>query len=416
MIRKLRARFVCVNMIIVTAMLLVIFGLVVRFTQENLNRQSHQAMESLLSAEGLSLGRPWEGTREIQLPYFMVSISPVGDLLATTGGYFDLSDTQQVAQMILLAQSSGEDTGLLQDYNLRFQRQITPLGQTIVFLDISSQKATMTSLVKNCLFIGLLSLGAFFLVSLVLARWAIRPVEKAWTQQRQFVADASHELKTPLTVIMTNAELLQSPDYTQEERGRFTANILAMSHQMRGLVEGLLELARVDNGAVKTAFTTVNFTELICNALLPFEPVYFEKGLDLDSQVAPGLWVSGSQRHLSQVLDILLDNAAKYSTPGGHVFLAAGRQGSHILLSVASPGEAISREDLERIFQRFYRRDEARKLEHSYGLGLAIAKAIVNDHDGKIWAESRDGINTFFVQLPAREQKITLPGTEMQKK
>ena len=400
MIRRLRTRFICVNMAIVTAMLLVIFGFVLHFTQENLDRQGSQIIQGLLSSDRIALGRLGEGSGDVQLPYFRVTISPGGDLLATSGGYFDLSDTQKVLEMILLAQSSGEDTGLLKDYDLRFRREITPLGQTIVFLDVSSQKAAMASLVKNCLFIGLLSLVAFFLVSVALARWAIRPVEKAWNQQRQFVADASHELKTPLTVIMTNAELLQSPEYSPQEKAHFCGNILTMSHQMRGLVEGLLELARVDNGAVKTAFARLNLSELAEDALLPFEPVYFENGLTLGSQVEEALWVNGSDRHLRQVLDILLDNAAKYSTPGGSVFLSVRRQGNCALVSVASPGETLSREDLEKIFQRFYRRDPARKMEHSYGLGLAIAQAIVADHGGKIWAESREGINTFFVQLP----------------
>ncbi len=401
MIRKLRMRFVCINMTIVALMLTVIFTMVLHFTQENLERQSQRAMESLLQADRITLGRLGETGQEVQLPYFMVTISPGGDLLATAGGYFDLSDQETVLKMILLAQSSGEDTGLLKGYNLRFQRRTTPFSQTIVFVDVSSQRATMSSLLKSCAVIGLLGMAGFFGISLLLARWAIKPVEKAWNQQRQFVADASHELKTPLTVIMTNAELLQSGGYDRQEQDRFTASILAMTQQMRGLVEGLLELARVDNGAVKTAFTQVDFSELTENALLPFEPVYFEKGLTLTGHVEPGLRVNGSPRHLNQVVDILLDNAAKYSSPAGEVVVEARRQGNHCLLTVASPGDPIRREDLKKIFQRFYRIDTARKMEHSYGLGLAIASSIVSDHDGKIWADSRDGVNTFFVQLPS---------------
>ena len=276
-----------------------------------------------------------------------------------------------------------------------------PFGEAMVFVDISSEIATMENLVKTCVFIGIISFSVFLGLSFWLARWAVKPVETAWNQQRQFVADASHELKTPLTVIMTNAELLQSPEYTDADRRRFSDSILTMSHQMRGLVESLLELARVDNGAAKMVFSEFDFSEQVSDGLLPFEPVYFEKELLLESEIEEGLKVKGSQAHLRQVLDILLDNAAKYASPQGTVTVKLKRQGSHCLLSVANPGEQISKEDLKNIFKRFYRIDKVRSMNHSYGLGLSIADSIVKEHGGRIWAESAEGINTFFVQLTA---------------
>ena len=259
----------------------------------------------------------------------------------------------------------------------------------------------MRSLTNTCVIIGVLSFAVFLGLSFLLARWAVKPVETAWNQQRQFVADASHELKTPLTVILTNAELLQEPEYDEQARSRFVDSIMTMSHQMRGLVESLLELARVDNGGQNMVFFRLNFSELVSDALLPFEPVYFEKGLTLESNVEENLFVKGSQQHLKQVADILLDNASKYASADSTVRVILRRQGSHCLLSVASAGDAISKEDLKNIFKRFYRMDKARSMNHSYGLGLSIADSIVSKHGGKIWAESADGVNTFFVQLPA---------------
>lgn len=401
MIKRLRVKFVCINMVIVTLMLLVIFGMVLHFTRDNLEEQSLRTMQTLMDSNPSQLWRPGEVLGEVQLPFFLVSINRSGELTAASGGYYDLSDKDAILEIILLAVETGGETGLLSQYNLRFCKKATPFGQSIVFVDISSELATMRSLVKSCVFIGLVSLSLFLGLSFLLAQWAIRPVEKAWNQQRQFVADASHELKTPLTVIMTNAELLQSPDYSEAERGRFTDSILTMSHQMRGLVESLLELARVDNGAAKMVFSPLNFSELVADGLLPFEPVYFEKELVLESEIEDGLRVKGSQAHLKQVLDILLDNAAKYSTPQGTVTVRAKRQGGHCLLSVSSPGTPISKEDLKNIFKRFYRIDKARSMNHSYGLGLSIADSIIKEHGGKIWAESTDGVNTFFVQLAA---------------
>lgn len=401
MIKRLRIKFVCINMTIVTAMLLVIFGMVLQFTQENLENQSIRMMQNVAENERVQPGRPGEGREEVQLPFFFVTIDFRGEMTAASGGYYDLSDEEQVLQIIQQARNTDAETGILKEYKMRFQKRTMPFGEAMVFVDISSEIATMENLVKTCVFIGIISFSVFLGLSFWLARWAVKPVETAWNQQRQFVADASHELKTPLTVIMTNAELLQSPEYTDADRRRFSDSILTMSHQMRGLVESLLELARVDNGAAKMVFSEFDFSEQVSDGLLPFEPVYFEKELLLESEIEEGLKVKGSQAHLRQVLDILLDNAAKYASPQGTVTVKLKRQGSHCLLSVANPGEQISKEDLKNIFKRFYRIDKVRSMNHSYGLGLSIADSIVKEHGGRIWAESAEGINTFFVQLTA---------------
>ena len=310
MIKRLRIKFICINMTIVTAMLLVIFGMVLQFTRSNLEVQSIRMMQNV-SENRIQLGRPGERNEEVQLPYFFVNVNPWGELVATSGGYYDLSDKAKILEIVQLAQAADAQIGVLKDYNLRFSKKSTPFGQSIVFVDISSELATIESLVKSCIFIGIISFSVFLGISFLLARWAVKPVDKAWTQQRQFVADASHELKTPLTVIMTNAELLQSPGYDETERMRFVDSIMTMSQQMRGLVESLLELARVDNGSAKMVFSELDMSELVRDGLLPFEPVYFEKELELQSDIEEGIRVKGSQSHLKQVLDILLDNAAK---------------------------------------------------------------------------------------------------------
>ena len=361
MIRRLRVKFICINMAVVTVMLLAILGMLLHFTHDNLEQQSIRVMQSVM-ADRASPGRPGEFPRQAQLPYFYVSVNTLGELSASFGGYYDLTDTAAIQQIITLALNSGEDTGILKDYSLRFQKRTTPFGQTIVFVDMSSELATMRSLTNTCIGIGVLGFAVFLGLSFLLARWAVKPVETAWNQQRQFVADASHELKTPLTVILTNAELLQEPEYNEQARSRFVDSIMTMSHQMRGLVESLLELARADNGGQNLVFSRLNFSELVSDALLPFEPVYFEKGLTLDSGVEENLFVKGSQQHLKQVADILLDNAAKYASPDSTVRVILRRQGSHCLLSVASAGDAISKEDLKNIFKRFYRMDKARSM------------------------------------------------------
>ena len=399
MLKKLRTKIVCILMVTVTVMLAIIFGLVIHFTGNALEAQSIQMMQYIAS-NPMQLGSPGEISEDMRLPFFTVQVSRRGEVMAIGGGFSDFSDEEGILEITKAALAAQEQTGVLEAYNLRYLKTSKLAGYTIVFADMSSEKNTMGGLVRSCILIGLICFALFLGVSLLLARWAVKPVSQAWDQQRQFVADASHELKTPLTVIMTNAELLQSGEYDEQARQQFSGSILTMSRQMRGLVEGLLELARVDNGAVKTKFAALDYSELVQNSMLPFEPLYFEKGLILETGIEAGVWLKGSESHLHQVVDILLDNAMKYTTPGGTVRVGMRRQGSHALLSVAGPGEAISPEDLKNIFKRFYRIDKARSRDGSYGLGLSIAQSIVSEHRGRIWADSRDGINTFLVQLP----------------
>ena len=400
MLKRLRIKFVCTNMMIVTIMLCVIFALVLNFTHTNLEEQSIQMMQRI-AADPWQMGRPGEMPEQVRLPYFALQIGPKGEVVTSGGDYYDLSDQELLTELINTSLESKQQTGVLPEYNLRFYRVVTPMSQNIVFADISSEISTMNNLFRTCLIIGVIGFLAFLLISLFLARWAVKPVEKAWDQQRQFVADASHELKTPLTVITTNAELLQSPACSEADRAQFSDNILTMSHQMRGLTESLLELARVDNGTVNMTFAETDLSQLVESASLPFEAVFFEKELVFETQVQAGIRAKVSESHIHQVVDILLDNAQKYASPRARVQLELRKSGrGECILSVSNGGDPISKENLKNIFKRFYRVDSARSMNHSYGLGLSIAQTIVQAHKGKIWAESKDGINTFLVQLP----------------
>lgn len=402
MLRKLKVKFVCVNMLIVTLMLLVIFGMVFHFIRISLEQQCLELMEQLAQDPFRDV-MPGERRGDIQLPYFVLQLGRSGDLTAVSGGYYELNDEVFLTEMIETVVASGQRTGTIEKYSLRFCRVINPMNQRIVFVDISSQRAVLKSLVETCALLGLLSCGVFLGVSMLLARWAVKPVDQAWQQQKQFVADASHELKTPLTVITTNAQMLSQPDFDQGQKSRFVSSILTMSGQMRALVEDMLELARADSGQSREDFQPLDFSALISDCLLPFEPVFFEKQLALESGVEPGICLRGRERQLRQMADILLDNAGKYSLPGGPVTLRLCRQGGRrCLLTVSNPAPEMSREECRNVFKRFYRADKARSSSGSYGLGLSIAESIVSAHGGNISCAYAAGKVTFSVTLPIK--------------
>ncbi len=399
MTKKLRYQFVAITMSIVTIMLCIIMFLIYFFTKLNLENNSINMMQNIASHPFL-LHLPNEMQDDIRLPYFTLQLNIQGDLIATGGGYYDLSDKNFLLDLIDSTFSSSDHIGIIEEYNLRFFRTNTAGSQTLVYADISNELTILNNLIRNCILIGMLCFLIFLAISFLLASWVIKPVDKAWKQQRQFIADASHELKTPLTVIMTNAELMQNPDYDETDKSTFAASILVMSRQMRNLVEQMLGLARTDDVQHNVIFSSVDFSRLVSDAVLPFEPIFFEKGLTLHTEISENIKVNGDAAQLRQVLDILLDNAQKYSCEKGTTWVTLQRHGKgHCLLSVADEGEEIPANDLNNLFKRFYRADKARSRTGSFGLGLSIAETIIVRHKGKIWVESKNRINTFFVQL-----------------
>lgn len=398
MIRRLQIKFIIINMVMVTAMLCVIFGLVYNSTRRNLENESINMMMSI-AANPFQLDRPSRQSPDLKLPYFSILLNPRGDVISTGGGYYDLSDQAFLKDLIEKTATNRQETGVLDEYSLRFCRVGTPRGLVLVFADMSSENNTLHSLIRSSALTGLFSFLVFLGISIFLSRWAVKPVAEAWTQQKQFVADASHELKTPLTVIMTNAELLQDGNYTQEERERFSHAILLMSRQMKQLVENMLELARTDANQNKLHMQPVNLSALVLDTAISFEGVFVEKGLCVESDVEPGITVTGNEHALQQVTDILLDNAQKYSAPGGTTNIRLCSTQGKCQITVSNPGTPLSADERKKIFRRFYRADKVRSRNGSFGLGLSIAESIISQHKGKIWVESKDGINTFVVEL-----------------
>lgn len=402
MIRRLRRKFVLVNMTFVTLLLAAVFAVIVQTTQNHLEETSLRAMEQA-ALEPSGPGRPGQRPAERSVPCFSLRLNPRGEMTASGDGYFDLSDEGWLRAILEAALEEGGQAGVLEDYRLRYRVTGPPDRAVLVFADMSGELQTMRSLLRTCLLAGCAAFLGFLGVSVLLSKWTAAPVERAWVQQRQFVADASHELKTPLAVILTNAELLQDGPEDGASRKRFTENILTAARQMRTLVESLLELARAE-AAPETA-VAVDLSRAVQDALLPFEPVFFEEGLELDSDIAENLEIRGFEGQMQQVVGILLDNARKYGEPGGVVSVQLKACGRNCLLTVTSPGAPLSEQERRDVFKRFYRASPERGEEGGYGLGLAIAQGVVARHGGKIWAESGEHCNTFCIRLPAVREK-----------
>ncbi|MCQ2406762.1 MAG: HAMP domain-containing histidine kinase, partial [Oscillospiraceae bacterium] len=340
-------------------------------------------------------------TVDIVVPFFAVSLDDDGNIKNKCSYYFDISDDSALKEYVLRALSSGENKGVLQGEMLRFLVIRNADGMRIAFADTTGEHEILNNLIKMIIIVGIASELILFFISFFLSTLVVKPVDNAWKQQHRFVSDVSHELKTPLTVIMTNAELLSNGFIDSESGKRYVRNITIMSKRMHNLVDSLLELARAENTTMKTVGNETDISEVVLDSLLPFEPLFYENGLRLETEIEEGIFAPIIPDKLSDICGILLDNALKYSVPGGKTIVRLKKAGSRkFVLSCANEGEAISRENLTRIFDRFYRGDENRKSSDSFGLGLAIAKHTVEAYGGKIYAESKNGVNTFTAEMP----------------
>lgn len=266
----------------------------------------------------------------------------------------------------------------------------------VVFMDNTVINESAATLLRYTLIFGGAALMAFFFLSVFLARKIVQPLEESYQKQKQFISDAGHELKTPISVVSANAELL-SRDIGDNQ---WLSNIQYENERMGVLVGQLLELARTENVKPQTEY--IDFSRLVAGETLPFESVAFEKGLCLNSNISNDIYVKGNGSQLKQLVSIMLDNAVCHSDSGNTVCLALTQEHGFARFSVINKGDEISKEHQAHLFDRFYRVDEARNGDDKhYGLGLAIAKAIVTSHKGHIEVVCYNGLVEFRAQIPA---------------
>ena len=258
--------------------------------------------------------------------------------------------------------------------------------------------------------VGVLALALLFLLNILFSRWALGPVQRAWSQQQQFIADASHELKTPLTVILANNAILrQRGAETIASQAQWVESTQMEAERMQALVADMLDLARpADVISADQPAPVLDFSRLVEGEALTFEAVAFEREITWESTVAEGVQVRGAATRLQRLVAVLLDNACKYTDAGGTVEVRLGKEGGHAVLAVHNSGEPIAAEDLPHLFDRFYRADKARTqagertaAPEGYGLGLAIASDIAQAHKGTLSVASTvEAGTTFTLVLP----------------
>lgn len=324
--------------------------------------------------------------------FYSVAVSSDGTVIKTDNGSGTLYSDETLEKYAEEIIKNGSQNGTKGSLSyLKTEKD----GYTLVcFIDNIVMQGNISTLFTNTLIFGGISLVAVFFASVFLAKRIVSPLEESYEKQKQFISDAGHELKTPVSVVGANAEILER----EIGNNKWLENIKYENGRMGALVKQLLELARTEN--VAPNMQRLDLSRLVSGEALPFESVAFENGLELTENIADGIFVNGDEIKLKQLSSILIDNAVKHSENGKSVNIKLTSEHGYARLSVVNDGREIPQENRKKLFERFYREDEARNDDGHFGLGLAIAKAIAVSHKGKIGVSCYDGKVEFTVTLP----------------
>lgn len=325
--------------------------------------------------------------------FYSVAFSNDGTVIEVNEGSNKLYEKEELVSLAKEALNKNQKSGKTgQLVYLVSQRP----GYTLVaFLDNTMANSNMDRIIQNFIAVGLAAILVLLLISLLIARRIVRPLEENDTRQKQFISDASHELKTPVSVISANTEML----VREIGENEWLSNIQYENERMGTLLKQLLDLSRAENASV--AMEKIDLSNIVAGDALALDSLAFDQGRIIKSDIEDNIQIEGNRTQMEQVVTVLLDNAIRHSS-GKEIEITMKKHGRSAVLTVSNEGKEIPPEKLSHLFDRFYRVDEVRNSEDNhYGLGLSIAKAVVLNHKGNISVSCKDGKVSFTVTLPS---------------
>lgn len=401
MIRQLRRRFIAVSMAaIATVMLILLLGVnvanILRVdsnTDELLTWLSDN--EGSFPADNRPHKRfPFSAETPFETRYFAVLLDNDGNVLHTNAGHIASITADTAVQYAQRAAAGGRAEGYMAVYKYRCVDKQN--GTLYIFLNRERELSTLRSFFLSSLYIYIAGITAVFLLLLLFSRRAIRPWAENYARQKQFITDASHELKTPLTIIDANTEVLELENGENE----WTTSIKNQVSRLSSLTDSLTTLCRIEEPESGCCTVDFSLSDAVREALEPFEAPAQRAGKVLSVTVENGITQHGNERAVRQLVSLLADNAVKYASENGTIHFSLRRQGKRAVLTCFNPVDSIEPGNQDRLFERFYRADPSRSSQVSgSGIGLSIAKAIVESMNGHISAYSEDGCSLRIVAV-----------------
>ncbi|MDL2276495.1 HAMP domain-containing histidine kinase [Breznakia sp. OttesenSCG-928-G09] len=412
MFKKLRNKFLFINLIAIILVLLISFASIFMITYKKIESdvvsQLNQAM--LLKDDQKKNNPPTPPDNKVlgkeDVPpstSFQIEINGSKKIIAIHNPHFSNINNSTYTAMIEKLSFDKESNFFSLNGTYWAYRIITFKDHyQVAFVDISNNVSTLTSMLFAFLIVSIISIIIAIFFSKIFADRAIKPIKETFQKQKQFVSDASHELKTPLTIINTNIDLVLSNEKDQvTNQKKWLINIKDETSRMTKLTNNLLYLAKLDDHNIQALYHDFDFSSTLEEATLSIEGIAFEKGLEIKSNIQKNIIIHGSSEQLRQVIIILLDNAIKYSENTNKIEVLLTKQNKKAILEVINYGTSIDQEQQEKLFDRFYRADDSRNSQTGgHGLGLSIAKDIIQKHQGNILLNSHNHKTTIRVHLP----------------
>ncbi len=412
MLNKLKRKFITVNIVCVTVILTIVFGAVCfvtfRTERENVFRGLRVSADMIVFSENQeeSASDTIFDINEPSFPTVTFFVDGSGNITETYAGKNETEASELLLEVAEDIIDNGKDEGILWEHSLIFVKG--KIGSesfaSIASLEVLTKNVRTVTRITGMSLFGCLVL--FLILSYFLASVAIRPVKETWDGQKRFIEDASHDLKTPLTVILANTEIIKTRTKEDEETDKWLSSTKAEAERMRRLVDSMLELSSTEVSDDKIVLSDANLSEIAERTVLQMEPVAFEKNTIIKSTIAKNVNIKGNEDKLSRLLHILIDNGIKYSKPASSLFITLSRGKRYARLSVVNEGTYLNEEDIPHLFERFYRGDKARR-GGGFGLGLSIAKNLATSMGGSIKAENKEGVGaSFSVSFPLNEKLL----------
>lgn len=320
-------------------------------------------------------------------------------ILDDNGNYLDLInhsennvDTTKIKKLVSTLVKNHKENLYIGNLYLEKYSYCFSQNNTLTIIDNTPIQDKLIKSLISSIFLFITIETIVIILSYFLTKWIIQPVITSFQKQKEFIEDASHELKTPLSVILASTDA-----YFIKKEDRWVKNIQEEASRMTKLVLEMLELAKTDK-ITKEVYTKENLSTILDKNILTFESMMFDKKIKLTTTIEKDIYLFMIKEQIEKLIHILLDNAVEHSEKEGEIIVLLEKNNKEIILEVKNKGLPIKKGEEKNIFERFYRADKSRNRNHNhYGLGLAIAKNIVINHKGKIYAFSKDGYTTFKV-------------------
>lgn len=318
--------------------------------------------------------------------YFTVTVDENGEVTDCDLDRIAAVDEETAEEYTQTAQQKNKTTGFQGIYRYRVTE--TEDGAKYVFLDCRREISNFRTVLVTTISVSLLGLAAVFVLVVIFSRMVFRPVEESIQKQKRFITDASHELKTPLTIIDANIEVMEM----ESGESQWTKSTRKQIQRLSGLVQQLVTLSRLDEEKGLEEKCEFNLSEAVSECVQPYESLAQTREKNLTLNIEEDITYTGDERSIRQLAGILMDNAVKYSSENGNITLTLKKKGKKIFLEVYNDADDLPQGKLDVLFERFYRLDSSRNSgTGGSGIGLSVAKAIVQAHKGKITAENKNG-------------------------